>query len=74
MSALDLFLKEFSKTPKTPNNKNVFTFGKYKGRELSEIFDIDPSYVCYCMKGEDKYFKSIKEFYLPMINKKYNLP
>ena len=71
MSALELFLKEYSKKPK---DKTVFSFGKYKGRELTEIFEVDPAYVAYCMTGDDKYFKSIKEFYLPMINKKFGLP
>lgn len=69
MSALDLFLKEYSKKP---NNKNVFSFGKYKGRDLTEIFETDPAYVAYCMAGDDKYFKRIKDFYMPMIEKKYS--
>lgn len=34
------------------NNKEVFNFGKYKGKSVEEIFNIEPSYYDWMMKAD----------------------
>ena len=33
----------------------VFTFGKYKGETLREVFERDPAYVDYCLVNVDEF-------------------
>lgn len=42
------------------NGNEIFTFGKYKGRVVAEVFKSDPSYYDWMMKGEfPQYTKKI---------------
>ena len=53
-------------------NEEVFTFGKYKGRLVTEIFATEPSYYDWLMKGDfPQYTKKIfTEIRLRAIQKK----
>ena len=61
---MDAFLAKYGKAPMTENvkfesEKQRMTFGKHKNRTYQEIFDLDPSYVCWVLKtsGDSrKYF------------------
>ena len=46
-----------------PNpTKQIFTFGKYKGKTLEEVAQHDPGYIVWAY--ENTQFKCDKEFYL----------
>ncbi len=40
----------------------VFTFGKYKGETLREVFERDPAYVDYCLVNVDEFL--VEDFIL----------
>lgn len=44
--------------PDKIDKDGIITFGKYKGRQLIEIINIDPSYVQWCLKN-------VSDFYIP---------
>jgi len=38
--------------PHVQNNEEVFNFGKYKGRLVSEVFEREPQYYNWMMKAD----------------------
>ncbi len=45
------------------SEKQRMTFGKYKGKTFEEIFNDDPSYVCWVLKTKADTRKYFKKFY-----------
>ena len=65
---MDAFLKKHTKAPMTENvkfesEKQRMTFGKYKGKTFGEIFDLDPSYVCWVLKTSGDSRKYVNKLY-----------
>jgi hypothetical protein len=50
------------------NNEYVFTFGKYKGKNLSEVLNISPSYILWC-SIQISHFQDMIEKQYPLILK-----
>ena len=68
MSSILEFINANKKT--SPINipaKNVFTFGKYKGKTYQEVFDMDKEYVCWILGAEPKYYGKIQAYYTKLI-------
>ena len=67
---MDEFLKLHS-MPKTENvkfvsEKQVFTFGRNKGRSFGEVFETDVPYVIWILKSSQenrKYFKNAYNYF-----------
>lgn len=57
------------------NVDSIFTFGKYEGQSLAEIFKINPSYIFdYCLCKHDNFFIAYSTFKdLLQINPEYRL-
>ena len=37
---------------------SIFTFGKYEGETLAEVFEKDPKYIKYCQENIDEFYIS----------------
>lgn len=37
---------------------SVFTFGKYEGKTIKEVFERDPKYIDFCYKNIDEFYVS----------------
>ncbi len=35
---------------------SIFTFGKYEGKTLAEVFEVDPKYIKYCQDNIDEFY------------------
>lgn len=35
---------------------SIFTFGKYEGQTLAEVFEKDPKYINYCQENLDEFY------------------
>ena len=69
MSSIVNFLALHSKKQEQPIfvPEKKFTFGKYKGKTYDEVFELDKSYVCFCMEGDPKYYRRIQDYYKNLI-------
>lgn len=48
--------------------KNIFTFGKYKGKTYQEIFDTDKPYVAWILQADPKYYSRAQLFYTNVLD------
>ncbi len=70
MSSITAFLALHSKQQQQPivvQHKNIFTFGKYKNKTYDEVFELDKSYVVFCLEQDPKYYRKIQEYYKKLI-------
>jgi hypothetical protein len=70
MSSITAFLALHSKQQEqhiVVQHKNIFTFGKYKGKTYDEVFELDKSYVVFCLEQDPKYYRKIQEYYKKLI-------
>ena len=57
----------------TPINipiKDMFTFGKYKGKTYQEVFDTDKSYVAWVLEADTKYYSRAQLYYTKILDGK----
>ena len=56
----------------TPNKsiKDVFTFGKHKGKTYQEVFDIDKPYICWILQADSKYYSRAQLYYTKILDGK----
>jgi uncharacterized protein (DUF3820 family) len=57
----------------TPINipiKDMFTFGKYKGKTYQEVFDIDKPYIAWILQADPKYYSRAQLFYTNLLDGK----
>ena len=56
----------------TPNKsiKDVFTFGKHKGKTYQEVFDIDKPYICWILQADTKYYSRAQLYYTKILDGK----
>lgn len=55
--------------------ESKFTFGKYEGKTIAEVFQKDPKYIDYCFNNIDEFYVSpevMKE--LKSLNRDYTIP
>ncbi len=50
--------------------KNIYTFGKYKGKTYQEIFDIDKPYVAFVLEADPKYYSRAQVYYTNLLQDK----
>ena len=70
MSSLNNFLALHSKKQQQPivvPEKNIFNFGKHKGKTYDQVFEEDKEYVAYCLGADPKYYRKFQEYYKKLI-------
>ena len=51
-------MPQISKTMKFYDIDSVFTFGKYEGMTIAEVYEKDPKYIKYCEENIDEFYVS----------------
>ena len=50
--------QNYTSTMKFYDLDDVFTFGKYEGQTIAEVFEKDPKYIKYCEENIDEFYVS----------------
>ena len=67
-SVLNFIKEQKRRIPINIPIKDVFTFGKYKGKTYQEVFDTDKPYIAWLLEADPKYYSRAQLFYTNLLD------